>query len=61
MARLPAANTLDKGDNNVNKGAFQVPMMPTTPLGWYLTQAVAPNASKGTTLGRVWSCAQVSR
>jgi hypothetical protein len=54
-ARLPAANTLASGANSVNRGAFQVPMMPTTPLGWNFTQAVAPNWSKGATLARGWS------
>ena len=42
-ARLPAASTLASGANKVNNGAFQVPMMPTTPLGWNFTKAVAPN------------------
>ena len=60
-ARLPAAKTLDNGDNRVNKGAFHVPIMPTTPLGWYFTQAVAPKLSKGCTLGRIWSCVQASK
>ena len=52
MARLPAASTLASGENRVYRGAFQVPMMPTTPFGWYCTQAVAPKPSNGATLGR---------
>ena len=51
-ARLPAASTLASGDSKVYSGAFQVPMMPTTPFGWYCTQAVAPKASNGAKLGR---------
>ena len=60
-ARLPAANAQASGDSKVNRGAFQVPMMPITPLGWYLTQAVAPNMSKGLTLGRSESPSQSLR
>ncbi|MCY1461247.1 hypothetical protein D9M71_788830 [compost metagenome] len=43
MARLPAASTEAKGLNRVNKGAFQVPRMPTVPLGWCITHALAPS------------------
>jgi len=45
MARFPAASALASGLNRVNSGAFQVPMMPTVPLGWYITQAWAPSWS----------------
>ncbi|MNG17541.1 hypothetical protein D3C84_1015350 [compost metagenome] len=34
IARLPAASTKANGLSRVNSGAFQVPMMPTEPLGW---------------------------
>ena len=60
-ARLPAANTLASGANKVKSGAFHVPMMPTTPLGWNFTKAVAPNWSNGATLARGWSGIQASK
>ncbi|MNT27314.1 hypothetical protein D3C72_1629410 [compost metagenome] len=45
MARLPAARAEASGLSKVYNGAFQVPMIPTLPLGWCITQASAPNRS----------------
>ena len=47
-ARFPAPRAQASGLRRVKRGAFQVPMMPMEPFGWYETYAVAPS----------WSCSR---
>ena len=56
MTRLPAAKTPAKGAKIMNKGPFQVPAMPTTPLGWNRNSARAPNRLNGNKPARRCGC-----
>ncbi|MNN61223.1 hypothetical protein D3C81_1764500 [compost metagenome] len=39
MTRLPAASASARPPKIITAGKFQAVRMPTTPLGWYCTQA----------------------